>query len=112
VNEFEWLTVTLAVFSVLLLPALAIMVRGAVKWTRTEDKLSVLVEKVTELTTDKDRVHTELLAHIQAGQRSDAEAHRELLEQMRTDRDATDRRLRFIEEFWMVRGRGIHQEGA
>lgn len=83
----DWLTVVLAVFSVLLIPLLAVLIRGAVKWTRTEDKLSVLVDDVRQLMTDKDKVHSEIL------------------EQMRMDRDATDRRLRYIEEFWMDQGR-------
>ncbi len=82
-----WIAVTLAVFSVLLLPALGILVRGAVKWTRTEDKLGDLVGDVRELITDKDR------------------AHGEMLEQMRLDREATNTRLRYLEEFWIDRGR-------
>lgn len=80
------ITIALAVLSVLIIPALAIMIRGAVKWTRTEEQLKTLVDRVGELMTDKDRVHAEML------------------EQMRVDRDATDRRLRFIEEFWMKKG--------
>lgn len=83
----EWLTVALMVFSVLLLPTLAIMVRGAVKWTRTEDKLAELVGDVRELVGNEEKVHAEMLA------------------QMRSDRDVTDKRLRFIEEFFMRRGR-------
>lgn len=83
----DWVAVTLAVFSVLLIPALAILIRGAVKWTRTEDKLAELVGDVRQLIADKDKVHGEIL------------------EQMRVDRDATDKRLRYIEEFWMDAGR-------
>ena len=83
----DWIAVILAVFSVLLIPALAIMIRGAIKWTRTEDKLATLVDDMKELIADKDRVHAEIL------------------EQMRVDRDATDKRLRYIEEFWMDAGR-------
>jgi hypothetical protein len=83
----QWSAIILTVFSALLLPALAIMYRGAVKWTRTEDRLATLVEDVRELIADKDKVHAEIL------------------EQMRVDRDATDRRLRYIEEFWMDNGR-------
>jgi hypothetical protein len=82
----EWTAVILAIFSVLLLPALAILLRGAIKWTRTEDKLATLVEDVRELIADKDRVHAEIL------------------EQMRVDRDATDRRLRYVEQWFMDQG--------
>jgi hypothetical protein len=83
----QWSAIILTVFSVLLLPALAILIRGAVKWTRTEDQLAILVGDVGQLVADKDKVHAEIL------------------EQMRIDRDATDRRLRYIEEFWMDSGR-------
>ena len=81
-----WIPVGLGVLSVLIIPALVILVRGAIKWTRTEDKLSVLVDDVRELIDEKDKVHAELL------------------EQMRYDRDATDRRLRFVEEWFMRAG--------
>jgi len=80
--------VLLSVLSVLIIPALVILVRGAVKWTRTEDKLSTLVDDVRELVEQKDKVHAAML------------------EQMRVDRDATDKRLRFIEEWFMTSGRG------
>ena len=83
----EWISVILTVFSVLLIPTLIILIRGAVKWTRTEDKLGMLVDDVRQLVADKDKVHSEIL------------------EQMRVDRENTDRRLRFIEEFWMKMGR-------
>jgi len=83
----DWVVAILTVFSVLLTPILVILIRGAVKWTRTEDKLGMLVDDVRQLVADKDKVHAEIL------------------EQMRLDRDNTDRRLRFIEEFWMQRGR-------
>jgi hypothetical protein len=86
-SQFEWIVAALTVFSVLLIPALAILLRGAIKWTRTEDKLSTLVDDVRELITDKDKVHAEML------------------KQMADDRMATDRRLRFLEEFWMEQGR-------
>jgi hypothetical protein len=82
-----WLIAGLTVISVLLLPTLVLMVRGVVKWTRTEDRLSELVTDVKTLVDDQDKVHTAML------------------EQMRTDREATDRRLRFIEEWFMQRGR-------
>lgn len=83
----EWVIVALTVFSVLLIPTLVLMVRGAVKWTRTEDQLAELVKDVRELVGNEEKVHAEMLA------------------QMRSDRDVTDKRLRFIEEFFMKRGR-------
>lgn len=85
----DWLTAALAAVSVLLIPALVLLTRGAVKWTRTEDKLSELVADVRRLMQDKDKVHAEMLT------------------QMRLDREATDKRLRFIEEFFMRKGRDV-----
>lgn len=85
--DASWLTVALAAVSVLLIPALAILVRGAIRWTRTEDKLAELVTDVKELVSDRDKMNAAIL------------------EQMRSDREATDKRLRFIEEFFMRRGR-------
>lgn len=90
-TQFEWTVTILTVFSVLLLPVLALMFRGAVKWTRTEDKLSELVGDMREMITDKDRVHAEMLS------------------MMKSDRDAADRRLRFLEEFWMEKGRQAYR---
>lgn len=87
-TPFEWVITVLTIFSVMLIPVLAILVRGAVKWTRTEDRLSELVKDVGELIESKERVHTAML------------------DQMGRDRQATDRRLRYLEEFWMSTGHG------
>lgn len=87
-TKYEWASFLLAVVAVLFIPTIVILIRGAIKWTRTEDKLSTLIEDFREMMTDKDKMHGEIL------------------EQMRVDREATDRRLRFIEEFWMQKGRG------
>jgi hypothetical protein len=86
VSALTLITIGLSVISVLLLPAVGILIRGAVKWTRTESQLGHLVGDMRELVADKDKVHQEILA------------------QMRDDRAATDRRLRYIEEFWMGEG--------
>jgi len=82
----NWVAIILSIFSVLLLPALVILVRGAVKWTRTEDRLGTLVDQVEKLVDDKDKVHAAIL------------------EQLRADRESTDRRLRFFEEQFMIQG--------
>lgn len=65
---------------------LTIVVRGERRQTRTEDKVSQMVDKVEEIVRDKDRIH------------------KEMLEQMRYDRDATNKRLRFVEEWFMRKG--------
>lgn len=86
-TKYEWVSVALTVVAVLLIPVIVILVRGAIKWTHVEDKLSELVTDVGQLVANKDKVHSEML------------------EQMRLDREATDRRLRFIEEWFMNRGK-------
>jgi hypothetical protein len=80
VTHFEWTTVILSVIAVLIIPAIVILIRGAVKWTRTEDRLESLVTAVEKLVDDKDKVHAAMV------------------DQMTKDRDATDRRLRYLEE--------------
>lgn len=64
----------------MLIPALVLLVRLVVKWTKVEERLAELAEDMRELVKDKDKVHTELAT------------------QMREDRAATDRRLRWLEE--------------
>lgn len=82
----NWILVALTFLSVILIPVLILLFRGAIKWTHVEDKLGTLVDDMRELIVDKEKTH------------------RELLEQMRMDRDATDRRLRFMEEWFISSG--------
>lgn len=83
-THFEVTSVILTVIAILIIPAVAILFRGAVKWTRTEDRLENLMTAVGKLVDDKDKVHAAML------------------EQMSQDRAATDRRLRYIEERFMA----------
>lgn len=96
-TKFEWLSIGLSAVAMLLIPALVILIRGAIKWTHAEDKLGQLVEDVRKLVEDKEKAHSELAMSMN-------KVHAELLEQMREDRRATDARLRFIEEAWMRNG--------
>lgn len=86
-----WLSVVVAVIGVLLIPALVLLVRGAVKWTRVEVKLDVVTDKLAAIVSDKDRTHAEMLS------------------QMKEDRSATNRRLEMLERIWIERG--ISQPG-
>lgn len=63
-----------------------ILIRTVRRNTRSEDKIDSLVEAVQRLVQDKEKVHAAML------------------DQMRYDRDATDRRLRFMEEWFMKGG--------
>lgn len=74
------ISVILGVLSILLIPLVGLIWRGAVKWTRVETKLDTVVEDMKEIVRDKDAVH------------------REINNTMREDRAATDRRLRWLEE--------------
>ena len=85
-NFTAWGSIALSAIAVILLPLLALVWRGAVKWTRTEDKLDHAVGTLERIVQDKDRVHAAMM------------------DQMRADREATDRRLRYIEERFMRAG--------
>lgn len=76
----ERFTIILSVISVIGIPTLVFIVRASIKWTRVEDRLSTISDKLIAIVKDKDDVHKEMLA------------------QMREDRDVTNRRLRWLEE--------------
>lgn len=84
-TRFELLTLIMSFIAVILIPCLILMIRGAIKWTRTEDKLSTLVDDIHEMVLGSEKIHAAMY------------------EQMREDRSVTDKRLRFIEE-WFMRG--------
>lgn len=85
-THYEWITLILTILSVLLIPCLILLVRATVKWTRVEDRLNMVADDLKELVHDKDKVHQEIIA------------------QMREDRNATNRRLRWLEEnLWKKR---------
>lgn len=79
-TRFDWLTFLISLTSLLIIPALVLLVRMTVRWTRTEDRLTDLIDDVKALVDDKERVHAEMY------------------QTMREDRAATDRRLRWLEE--------------
>lgn len=76
----EWLTFAVSFVGLLLIPLIALMFRGVIKATQLEDKVHNIADDLTQLVKDKDKVHTELVA------------------QMREDRQATNDRLRWLEE--------------
>lgn len=79
-KPYEVITLCLSIITLLLIPLIALLIRGAIKWTRVEGKLDSVVSQIGNIVADKDRVHAELYT------------------QMREDRGATDRRLRWLEE--------------
>src|SRR5690348_4135261 len=71
----------MSAISILLIPSLILLVRLVSKWTKVEERLAILTEDMGELVRDKDKTHAEMLG------------------QMREDRRATDKRLRWLEEY-------------
>jgi hypothetical protein len=78
--RFGILISALSLLFTILVILLGFIIRITRKWTQTEDRLDNLIGDVKELIVDKDKTHNEMLAT------------------MREDRQATDRRLRWLEE--------------
>lgn len=68
---------------------LRLLSKSIKRQVEVDDKIDGLVEDVERLVIDKDKVHMSMF------------------EQMKSDRDATDKRLRYLEEFWMSAGRRV-----
>lgn len=83
-----WGALALTVVAVLLIPLLTLTYRLVIKWTKAEAKLDETVKDLRELVARKDQ------------------AHKWLYEQMTKDREATDQRLRWLEQnLWHERKR-------
>lgn len=79
-TRFEVYTLILSLAAIVIIPLIVLLVRITQKWTRVEGKLETLANNMDKLVKDKDAIHTEMIS------------------QMRDDRKATDRRLRWLEE--------------
>jgi hypothetical protein len=75
VNATKRFTLTLSVIAVIGLPGLGLMLRMAIQWTRTQDKLTQIAGDLRDLETNSQR-----------------------------DRKAMDRRVRYLEETVWRRG--------
>lgn len=89
----EIVTLILGIVTTLLIPLIVFLIRGAIKWTRVESKLDSVVTELRSITADKDKVHSEIYS------------------QMREDRAATNKRLRWLEEYLWRRG-ASHSDAA
>lgn len=70
---------------------LGVALRAAIKFTRSEDKIADVAEDVKALVADKER------------------AHMQLWSEMKDQNNATDRRLRWLEEhLWSRQSREQH----
>ncbi|HEY6020027.1 MAG TPA: hypothetical protein VIY48_09035 [Candidatus Paceibacterota bacterium] len=82
-NLGQWLTLIttlLIAFMSMLTGLFVYIVKGAYRWARTEEKLEEVVKQLKAIVDDKD------------------EAHRLIHQTLRDDREATNRRLRWLEE--------------
>lgn len=88
-NASVWIPAVIGTFTLLFLVTsalLGVLIRVTSKATKTEDKLNELAEDIKELIAAKDNVHAKIL------------------DQMKYDRDTTDKRLRYMEEWFMRKG--------
>jgi hypothetical protein len=76
----ELLGIILSVLAVLVIPALALLVRITVKWQRIEDRLGEITGDLTQLVKDK------------------GDAHKALFDLIRSDREQMDTRVRWLEQ--------------
>jgi hypothetical protein len=105
-DTFDWTIAILTFISVMLIPGIVLLIRGAMKWNSTESQIKILVDDTRKLVESKEKDHAEIAQTMQNMAREEREVHNEIIAQLRNDRDATDKRLRFIEEYWMKRGQG------
>lgn len=73
----------ISVIGVLFIPLLLMIWRGAQKWTRVEVKLDNAISRLDDIVESKDKVH------------------QALYEQMKSDREATNQRLTYLERLWI-----------
>lgn len=80
-GQWATLSVSLGIAFISAVVALvAYLIKGAARWARTEERLEDLIMDVKKLVADKD------------------EAHKLIMETLKDDREATNRRLRWLEE--------------
>jgi signal transduction histidine kinase len=79
-SKFEYISLIITITVVLLLPALALILRLTVRWTKAEVKLSEIAKDMHEMVEDKEKVH------------------RELYNMIKDNRDHIDGRMRWVEE--------------
>jgi hypothetical protein len=78
----------ISILAVIVIPLLVAVLRSAIRWKGIEDRLDSVVSNLSSIVKNEDKIHGEFIA------------------QMREDRKATDRRLRYLEENLWSRNRG------
>ena len=69
-----------SILAVIVIPFMIALIRITIKWTRIEERLNELTADMKELVENKDIVHSDII------------------NTMSNDREATNRRLRWVEE--------------
>lgn len=69
-----------SILAVIVIPFMIALIRITIKWTRIEERLNELTADMKELVENKDKVHSDII------------------NTMSNDREATNRRLRWVEE--------------
>lgn len=88
-DRFQILALLLSFITVVVVPMLGLTVRNAVRWTKIELRVGEITKDLRAIVDDKNAVHLRI--------------HQE----MREDREATNRRLRWLEEnLWNTTGKG------
>jgi biopolymer transport protein ExbB/TolQ len=105
-SQFEITIVILTVLTAILVPMAALVLRVVIKATKRDDQIEQLVADVKELVSTSQDAEKENADAMKTVVKEQGRIHSEIYEQMRVDRDATDKRLRFLEEYWMKRGQG------
>lgn len=88
VNAYQYLEIILTILAVLILPGIGLMIRSAVRSARLESDVRNVIDDVKQV------IMTE------------TEAHKEIYEQMREDRKASNQRLMWLEQNLWKRGNG------
>lgn len=85
-THYDITNIVLTIIAVILIPGVALLVRGTMKWTHTSDKIDNMANSMEQIVTNNDA------------------AHQAIINQMTNDREATNRRLRWFEEYFMQNG--------
>lgn len=90
----EFITIGLGIVSVVIVPSMVLAIRSAVKWARLESKVEEVVTDLKELVDNKDTTHREIVNNME-------KMYTALINRMSSEREATDKRLRYLEErYW------------
>lgn len=86
-STYEWIGLFFSVISIIVIPCGLYLIRSMLHWAQLESKIDAAINDIKDLVLSKDQVHETLWNEI------------------RTDRAATNQRLRWLEEHLWKGGR-------